>query len=98
MQRTMKSRATMRDYLKAVARHPQPRGVCSCLDDNQIVAFYSRQLDANNAETICAHLADCPKCLELARDARQFLGLMTGPAEANVVAIRAKSMSAQSSG
>jgi Putative zinc-finger len=94
----MKSRATMCDYLKAAVRDRRPRGVSSCLDDSQIVAFYPRQLDENEAETVRAHLAECPKCLELARDARQFLRLMTGPAEAEVAGIRAKSMNAQSSG
>jgi Putative zinc-finger len=73
----------MSDYLKAATRQRQTRGVSSCLNHSQIVAFYSRQLDETETESIRAHLAECSECLELARDARQFLQSMSGPVEAD---------------
>jgi cell division protein FtsB len=83
----------MDDYVKAASRHRQPREVSPCLNDSQIVAFYSCQLNESETESIRAHLTDCPECLELARDARQFLQFMSGPVEADAAAISAPSLS-----
>src|SRR5262245_59584154 len=88
----MKSRTTMSDYLKAAARQRPPRRVSSCLDHSQIVAFYSRQLDETEMESIRTHLADCPECLELARDARQFLQFMSEPVEVDAASLAAPSL------
>jgi hypothetical protein len=90
----MKSRATMRDYMKRAVQQRQARGASSCLDDSQMVAFYSGRLDETETESIRAHLADCRECLELARDAREFLQFMSGTAEADAAGIQASSMEA----
>jgi tetratricopeptide (TPR) repeat protein len=47
-----------------------------CLDEDRIVAFYSGRLGEGQEDAVRTHLAECPRCLELARDARQFLKAM----------------------
>jgi hypothetical protein len=54
-----------------------------CLDEQQLVAFYSGEASEEQAEAIRDHLAECGRCLELARDAREFLeDAREGPAVA----------------
>jgi hypothetical protein len=73
----MKTRPKFGEYLKNVARKRGPAD--PCLDEQQVVQFYSGALGIEEAETVRSHLADCPKCLALAREARQFVEMMAGP-------------------
>jgi hypothetical protein len=73
----MKPQGTMKEYVKAVIQARKPRG--ACLDEEQVMAFYSSQLRETEIEAIRDHLAECPTCLELAREARQFLQAMSEP-------------------
>ena len=75
----MKPRPTLREHLKNVARMRRP--AAQCLDEQQAVAFYSGTLSREEADGVRDHLADCPACLDLARDARQFLEIMSGAAD-----------------
>jgi TolA-binding protein len=75
----MKSRASLNDYLKTAAERRPPNQALSCVDEEQITAFYSGQLDERKADAIRDHLVECRTCRELAREARQFLQAMTEP-------------------
>ena len=72
----MKARPNLADYLKSVARMRRP--VAPCLDEQEVVAFYSGTLGQMEAEGVRNHLADCPKCLDLAAEVRQFVEAMSG--------------------
>jgi cell division protein FtsL len=67
-----------REYLKAALRL-RPVELTPCLDEDQVVAFYSGELVEDEAESVRNHLAECPDCLEMARDARGFLKAMSEP-------------------
>lgn len=69
-----------REYLKAVLQAWLTE-VTPCLNEEQIVAFYSGRLGENEMGSVRDHLAECPRCLEMARDARQFLKAMSEPAQ-----------------
>jgi hypothetical protein len=75
----MKTRPKLGEYLKSVARKRRPAD--ACLDEQQVVEFYSGVLGDEEAERVRNHLADCPKCLDLAREARQFVEMMSGPVD-----------------
>lgn len=68
-----------REYLKAALRARQTE-IGPCLNEERIFAFYSGRLEESEAESVRDHLAECPGCLETARDARQFLEAMDNPA------------------
>jgi tetratricopeptide (TPR) repeat protein len=73
----MKPHGSMKDYLKiAVQRRPR---VLPCLDQDQLVEFYLGRLEESKIESIRDHLAECPDCLDLAHDVRQFLAVMREP-------------------
>ena len=75
----MKPRPTLGEHLKNVARMRRPAS--PCLDEQQAVAFYSGSLSQEEAEGVRNHLADCPACLDLAREAQQFVEAMSGPVD-----------------
>lgn len=70
-----------REYLR-VALRARRTEIGPCLNEERIVAFYSGRLGESEAESVRDHLAECPGCLEMARDARQFLKAMNDPAAA----------------
>jgi hypothetical protein len=70
-----------REYLKAALRERRAE-IGPCLNEELIVAFYSGRLVESEAESVRDHLAECPECLEMSRDARQFLKAMNDPAAA----------------
>jgi tetratricopeptide (TPR) repeat protein len=72
----------MRDYIKAALEMEKPTG--ACLAEERIVAFYGGQLTASEEAEVRDHLATCPACLEMAREARQFLQAMSGPPQAHI--------------
>lgn len=76
----MKQQGTMRDYVNAAIQARQPSG--ACLGEEQVVAFYSGQLPETEMEAVRDHLAECPTCLALAQEARQFVHAMSEPAQA----------------
>ena len=49
-----------------------------CLGEPRLLAFYREELDEDQADAVREHLATCPACLELARDAREFLAALRG--------------------
>ncbi|MBI4469899.1 MAG: zf-HC2 domain-containing protein [Acidobacteria bacterium] len=67
----------MQEYLKAAVQGRTPRA--ACLNEELVVDFYSGRLSDSEMETIRDHLAECPTCLELAREARQFLRAVSEP-------------------
>jgi hypothetical protein len=67
-----------REYLKA-ALWARLTEVTPCLNEEQVVAFYSGRLGESELESARDHLAECPRCLEMARDARHFLKAMNEP-------------------
>jgi hypothetical protein len=71
----------IRDYLRAAAERRRPSDSGQCLDEERLLEFYSEALDQSEAERIRNHLAECPHCLGLAREAQQFLRLMSEPGE-----------------
>ena len=76
----MKPRPTLGEHLKNAARMRRPDS--PCLDEQQAVAFYSGSLSQEEVEGVRNHLADCAACLDLAREARQFVEAMSGPVDA----------------
>lgn len=73
----MRPQRMMREYIKAAVHSETPSG--ACLNEELVVAFYSGRLGDNEQETVRDHLAECPTCLELAREARQFLRAVSEP-------------------
>jgi tetratricopeptide (TPR) repeat protein len=70
----VKPSGSMSAYVaEAMRRQPRKR---ACLNADQLVEFYRGELDESQIELIRDHLAECTDCLELARDARQFLAAM----------------------
>ena len=49
-----------------------------CPGEPRLLAFYRGELDEDRADAIREHLATCPACLELARDAREFVAALRG--------------------
>lgn len=49
-----------------------------CPGESCLLAFYQGELDEGPADAIREHLATCPACLELARDAREFVAALRG--------------------
>lgn len=85
----MKPQGTMREYLEVAVQGRRPSRAMPCLNEEQVVAFYSGRLQESEMDVIRDHLAECYHCLALARDARQFLEAMSvsaqpahGPTEA----------------
>jgi len=76
----MKPQPSIKEYLK-VAVQGRPR-VKACLDEGQLVEFYLGRLEESKIESIGDHLAECPDCLELSQDVRQFLAVMREPSDA----------------
>jgi hypothetical protein len=81
----------MQDYLKAAVQAWKPSGAMACLDEQQIMAFYSGRLGESEMEMIRDHLAACSTCLELVRDAQQFLQAMGEPTQATPAALASTS-------
>ena len=77
----MQPGGAIRDYLKAAVERRRPSDSGQCLDEERLLAFYSEALGQSEAEHIRNHLAECPHCLGLAREAQQFLSLMSEPEE-----------------
>lgn len=66
---------TPQDLLRETARgRVAEQGPCP--PEQRVLAFYRGELSATDAETLREHLAVCPRCLEIARDARRFLAAM----------------------
>jgi len=59
---------------EACSASAAPRG--PCLSAERLIAFYGGEIEGPEAEALREHLAACPVCLELARDARTFLAAM----------------------
>lgn len=53
----------------------------ACPGAERLAAFYDGQLGGADEDAVRAHLALCPTCLELAREAREFLATL-GPSAA----------------
>ena len=49
-----------------------------CPGESRLLAFYRGEFDEDPADAIREHLATCPACLELARDAREFVAALRG--------------------
>ena len=64
------------DSLRRAAAQLPAAGPCP--GETSLLAFYRGELDEGQADTIREHLATCPACLELARDAREFLAALRG--------------------
>jgi tetratricopeptide (TPR) repeat protein len=56
-----------------------------CPGEARLLAFYRGELEEDRADAIREHLATCPACLELARDAREFLAALRGAEPAPAV-------------
>ena len=56
-----------------------------CPGEARLLAFYRGEFDEDQADAIREHLATCPPCLELARDAREFLVALRGAEPAPAV-------------
>jgi Putative zinc-finger len=82
--------AEEREFLKAALR-TRPTELMPCLDEERLVAFYSGQLGEDEAESVRNHLAECPDCLEMARDARQFLKAISEPNRMTVTTVQPES-------
>ena len=63
----------IRDYLKAAIEGRRPSDAGGCLDEERLLAFYSTEMMDSEKDAIRDHLADCPRCLNLAREAKEFL-------------------------
>jgi hypothetical protein len=59
-----------------------------CPGEARLLAFYRGEFDEDQADAIREHLATCPACLELARDAREFLVALRGAEPAPTVPSR----------
>jgi tetratricopeptide (TPR) repeat protein len=68
----------VREPWTAVLRE-RPPAEGRCLDEAQLLAFYTGKLADAEAEAVREHLASCRPCLELARDARRFAESMEAP-------------------
>ncbi len=64
------------DDLKRAAASLPPAGACP--GEGRLLAFYRGALEEAEADGIREHLATCPVCLELARDAREFVVALRG--------------------
>lgn len=64
------------DDLKRAAASLPPAGACP--GEGRLLAFYRGALDDDAADAVREHLATCPACLELARDAREFAVALRG--------------------
>jgi tetratricopeptide (TPR) repeat protein len=62
--------------LRTVYRARDRRPAKPCLDEERIVSFYSGRLNEAESEAVREHLAECPACLTLARESREFLAAM----------------------
>lgn len=69
----------IRDYLRAAIEGRRPSDVVGCLDEERLLAFYSTEMMDSETEAIRDHLADCPRCLNLAREAKEFLNAIEEP-------------------
>ncbi len=67
------------DYLKAAIEGRRTPDVGECLDEERLLAFYSTEIRDSEKEAIRDHLADCPRCLNLARDAKEFVRAVGEP-------------------
>jgi tetratricopeptide repeat protein/putative zinc finger protein len=67
----------LKDVLRASAASP-------CPGEETLVAFYRGGLSEAEGESVREHLALCASCVDLAQDARRFLGAMGSPAAAEV--------------
>jgi hypothetical protein len=67
--------STPRDLLREAAK-ARVRLQGACPADEAVLAFYRGDLAEVEAEAMREHLAVCPRCLELARDALGFLAAM----------------------
>lgn len=63
---------TLADALRA-------RPAAGCPGEETLLAFYGGHLAEAGSDAIREHLARCASCVELARDAREFLGAMEAP-------------------
>lgn len=63
--------------IRAAARGLPTAG--SCPPEERLVLFYTGRLDQTEEDRVREHLSRCPKCLETARDAREFLDAMRLP-------------------
>ena len=61
------------DDLEAAVRALAAGDGSPCLGDERLLAFYDGRLTGDEEDAVRDHLASCPSCVELARDARRFL-------------------------
>lgn len=80
----MKPQSTIRNYIKS-AGGTHPAGE-RCPEDEHIAAFYLGTLAEPDADVLRSHLAECPRCLNVARDARKFFSAMSEPSGAATLA------------
>lgn len=66
------------ESLRSAFRAGGRRQIEPCLDEERIVSFYSGRLNEAESEAVRQHLAECPACLMLARESREFLAAMVG--------------------
>jgi len=64
------------DSLRRAAAELPAAGPCP--GEPRLLEFYREGLDEDQADAVREHLATCPACLELARDAREFLAAVRG--------------------
>jgi hypothetical protein len=78
-----------RDDLEAAARGLGAPG-SPCPGAEEVLAFYRDAETDVHARTLAEHLARCPSCLEVSRDARLFLEAMREPVARRVVRLDRK--------
>jgi hypothetical protein len=75
----------MKEYLKAAAEAKSSFAGVPCPEPDRIGAFYSGLLDDTESDAMRDHLAGCPSCLQIAKDARQFFAAVREPIETTPV-------------
>lgn len=75
----MERGGAIRDYLKAAIEGRRPSDVGGCLDEERLLAFYSTEMMDSETEAIRDHIADCSRCLNLAREVKEFLNAIEEP-------------------
>lgn len=58
-------------WLRTAAAQSKPAS--GCLAGDRLASFYAGELDSEAADAVREHLARCPRCLELGREARHFV-------------------------
>ncbi|MEW6365202.1 MAG: hypothetical protein AB1714_11280 [Acidobacteriota bacterium] len=72
----------MREYVAAAIAAHSASVVDSCPSAETLAEFYLGRLDETRSGRVRSHLVQCRRCLDAARDAREFVELMVGDGRA----------------